>query len=70
MVVYGVYAPDSTPGCSWVVGVALVEEGIALPPWPMRFETAPPSGYPDPKPYSPRLIIDVPDDIQVTEMNS
>lgn len=68
MIVYGIYAPDSTPGASWVVGVALVEEGVDLPAWPTRFVTAPPAGYPDPKSYSPLLLVDVPDDIQVTEL--
>ena len=67
MIVYGLYAPKETKGASWVVGVSLVDEGIPLPPWPMRYETGPANGYPDPQPYSPMLIIETPDDVSVSE---
>lgn len=65
MIVYGIYAPKGTPGASWVVGVALVDEGIPLPDWPMRLVTGEPSGYPNPQPYSPMLLIDAPDDVAI-----
>ena len=66
MIVFGHYAPKPTPGATWVIGVTLVEEGISLPTWPMRFETAGPNGYPNPQSYSPVLVIEAPDDVVVT----
>jgi hypothetical protein len=53
--------PDSMPGC-WVVGVQPLDEDVALPKWPMRFEDGG-SGY------SPKLVIDAPDDVRIECLN-
>ena len=57
LLVIGYYAP----GCkaaTWMVGVAPVAEGIPAPNWPMRFETE--------HEYSACLIIEAPDDVEIT----
>jgi hypothetical protein len=66
LLVIGQYAgrewlPDQ-PGC-WMIGIQQLEEDIPLPPWPMRWSTAD-SGY------SPRLEIDVPDNVLIRCLNS
>lgn len=66
LIVFAQYAPNPTPGASWMLGVALIDEGVRLPDWPVRLITAPVSGYPDPRPYSPMLEIEAPDDVVVT----
>lgn len=53
--------PGECPGC-WLIGVQQMEEDTPLPDWPMRFETSD-SGY------SPRLIIEVPDEITLRCLN-
>jgi hypothetical protein len=45
--------PESLPGC-WTIGVMQLDEDIPLPAWPMEFAKGTLG-------YSPRLIIDVPD---------
>lgn len=44
-------------GC-WAIGVTLDNEDVPLPPWPMRWETAE-------RAYSPMLVIEAPDDVDV-----
>lgn len=66
MIVYGEYAPNPTKGASWMIGVALVDEGIQLPPWKIHYMTGDPDGYPDPQSYTPMLVIEAPDDVTVT----
>ena len=53
-------------GSAWTVGVAPLREGASMPNWPMRFATDTSS----PEPYSPVLVIDVPDDVQVEAIDS
>ena len=53
--------PNDCPAC-WLIGVQQVDEGMAIPNWPMRFEMAE-SGY------SPVLTIDAPDGVKVTCVN-
>lgn len=54
--------PDSLPAC-WLIGVMQLDEDIAIPNWPMKFETAK-SGY------SPKLFIEAPDGVKVKCVNS
>lgn len=60
LLVVGQYAPGACAG--WLIGVAPDEGDDSddpMPPWPMRYE-------PNPNvPYSPLLVIDAPDDVQV-----
>jgi hypothetical protein len=63
LIVSGGYAPNYTPGASWVIGVALLDEDIPLPDWPMRWKTGD-NGY------SPRLEIDLPDSATVARLDS
>jgi len=53
--------PSETPSC-WMVGVQPLDEDIALPKWPMRFENGD-SGY------SPRLVIDAPEGVSMECLN-
>lgn len=70
MIVYAYYAPNCIHSTSWVIGVALKDEGIPLPDWNIKYETASANGYPDPQPYSPMLIIEAPDDVRVIEQEA
>ncbi len=65
MIVYAIYAPPCIKGATWVIGIALKDEGVSLPDWNIKYETAPANGYPDPQPYSPMLIIEAPNDVRV-----
>ena len=59
MVVRGQYAEG--PCAGWSIAVAPADFGReerAIPVWPMRFERSD-------RPYSPRLLVDAPDDVQV-----
>lgn len=67
LVVVGIYAPAPVGG-TWVVGVTLYAEGFALPPWPMRFISENPDGT-NKLPYSPRLIIEAPDNVTIEEID-
>lgn len=56
MIVRGQYCPPGFGG--WVIGVGrsdIVDDDTPLPNWPMRFEHGA-------REYSPRLVIEVPDD--------
>jgi hypothetical protein len=68
LLVFAQYAPEKIPGPTWVIGVTMIDEGKAIPPWTMHFENAPPSGFPDPRSYSPMLVIEAPDDVIVKEI--
>lgn len=60
VVVSGQYAPVHCGG--WLVGVSTYDpthDDVSLPPWPMRIE-------PGSSTYTPALIIEVPDDAEVT----
>jgi len=63
LLVHGQYGcgkwPQRVPGC-WVIGVQPFEDNWCG--WPMRFELAD-NGY------SPRLIIDAPDDVTIDCLN-
>jgi len=56
--VYGIYAPDVVEGSVWVVGVALADEDIPLPNWPMYYSV-------NQNGYSVQLNIDCPDDVKI-----
>lgn len=68
MTVFGQYACPPVSYGSWSVGVSLAEDGIQLPSWPLRIETAEANGFPNPRVYSPMIIIECPDDITVVEI--
>lgn len=55
VLVVGQYCPG--PATGWQIGVARADEDddTPLPPWPMRFTEGD-------RPYSPRLVIEAPDD--------
>jgi NADPH-dependent ferric siderophore reductase len=57
--VYGMYCPDGATG--WMIGVARHDEDddTAMPAWPMRIEHSE-------REYSPRLVMEVPDEATVT----
>jgi hypothetical protein len=55
--VCGQYAPDRSPGC-WLVGVQS-DDGRPVPPWPIHIEASD-------RDYSPRLVVEAPDDAKVT----
>lgn len=57
LLVFGQYCPG--PATGWVIGVGGVAGDVHLPLWPMRFDRSE-------RPYSPALLIDVPDDATVT----
>lgn len=59
LLVVGHYAPKATEVGTWMIGISLLDEGIKLPDWPIRFGT-----YSNE--YSPLLEIDVPDDVRVS----
>lgn len=52
---------DEQPGC-WLVGLQQLEEYIPLPDWPMRWKISD-------RGYSPRLEIDVPDNVRLVCLN-
>ncbi len=57
MIVVGQHAPGQAGG--WLIGVAPYDseqEEKAIPEWPMRIERGG-------RPYSPRLVIEVPDNV-------
>lgn len=60
LIVVGQYAPGTAEG--WVIGVAPAPhvdgEEHHIPEWPIRFERGD-------REYSPRLVIEAPDDVQV-----
>jgi hypothetical protein len=60
MVVVGQYCPGQCGG--WLIGVSHYKATDAdehhLPEWPMRFERGA-------RPYSPALIIEAPDDVEI-----
>ncbi len=62
--VYGQYNgkdwPDETPGC-WMIGIQQLDEDQPLR-WPMRFEVGECG-------YSPALIIEAPDGVEMTCLN-
>lgn len=53
--------PPSCPAC-WLIGVMPMDEDTPIPDWPMRFKMAG-NGY------SPQLIIDAPEGVQVLCLN-
>lgn len=57
--VWGLYdpalCPKSTPAC-WIIGIQQLEEDLALPDWPMRWEITE-------RGYSPVLVIDAPEGV-------
>lgn len=55
LIVTGHYAPHAA--ATWAIGVALADEGIPLPSWPMRFERE--------HEYSHALVVTVPDNATV-----
>lgn len=61
MLVVGHYCPGAATG--WLIGVARIDEDDdkPLPSWVMGFARGR-------KPYSPRLLIEVPDDVTVTHV--
>ena len=65
MFIYGMYAnhqmPIETPGC-WMVGVQNLEDDQPLPNWNIRIE----NGSCE---YSPTLLVDVPDNYELTLSN-
>lgn len=56
LLVTGQYSPHSVAG-TWMIGLAMVDEHDALPPWSMAWRF---SGY------TPQLFLDVPEDFRVT----
>jgi hypothetical protein len=60
LVVSGQYSAPPHHGGGWTLSVAPYDEDV--PAWPMRLEPAA-------RPYSPRLVIDAPDDVVVTLMD-
>lgn len=68
MAVFAQYALPPLMFGSWSIGISLAAEGIPLPSWPMRIETAEANGYPTPRVYSPVIIIECPDDISVFDL--
>ena len=64
LLVVGQYAKThiSGAGC-WVIGVSMADEDVPIPDWPVRIKSAECG-------YSPRLEIDVPDDVAITFYNN
>lgn len=58
MRVYAEYSPTDLGGGVWMIGVAQLGEDQPIPDWPMKYRTAE-NGY------SPELIIEVPEDVEV-----
>lgn len=58
MRVYAEYSPTDLGGGVWMIGVAQLGEDQTIPDWPMKYRTAE-NGY------SPELIIEVPEDVEV-----
>lgn len=62
LMVVGQYAPGQCAG--WLIGIAPYDvrgddgEDVPIPTWPMRFERSK-------QDYSPRLVIEAPDDVTV-----
>ncbi len=61
LIVMGRYARHPGADGTWMVGVSLLEEDKPLPDWPTHWETAD-NGY------SPSLVIEAPDDVQVEDI--
>lgn len=63
ILVVGHYCP--APATGWVIGVGRVQDddNEGMPAWPMRIEEGD-------RPYSPRLVIDVPDDVVIRHVKS
>lgn len=64
MVVVGQYCPGPCGG--WLIGVASHDpdcDDTPLPPWPMRIERGE-------RPYTPSLLIECPDDVTVTHIET
>lgn len=53
--------PSDSPGC-WIIGVQQMDEGAAIPRWPMRFENSDAG-------YSPRLVIEAPEGVSIECLN-
>ena len=54
----------------WAVGVSQLDEGIALPNWPIRYETGEDRGFPKNESghgYTVVLVMEVPDTAQITD---
>ncbi|WP_280246422.1 MULTISPECIES: hypothetical protein [Nocardia] len=51
---------DAETGC-WTVALGPVDETKPVPAWPIRLE-------PSPRDYSPRLVVDAPDDARLHEV--
>lgn len=62
LIVYAHYAPEGCPDGTWVLGVTLLAEDHQLPSWPITFWTAE-NGY------SPVLIIDMPENVEISEVS-
>lgn len=58
MRVYAEYSPTDLGGGVWMIGVAQLGEDQAIPGWPMKYRMAE-NGY------SPELIIQAPEDVEV-----
>lgn len=54
--VVGTYAPNGK--CTWAFGIALIDDGDDLPPWPIKFTRE--------HDYSVALTIECPDDTSVS----